>query len=176
MRVLISASSKHGSTIEIAESIGRVLRAEGLETIQIAPENVASLGPYDSVVLGSAVYVGRWMDAATAFAARHEIALKRRPVWLFSSGPLGHPPQPVDQLAEVNATRVRLGARDHRVFTGRLDRKALGFVERAMTAAVKAPDGDFRDWNDVEDWAGSIAAALTAEATPAMGTAEPAGV
>ncbi len=98
MRVLISAASKHGSTAEIAESIGRVLRSAGLETIVMSPEKVASLGPYDAVVLGSAVYVGRWMDSATAFATRHEIVLKRRPVWLFSSGPLGEPPQPIDTV------------------------------------------------------------------------------
>jgi menaquinone-dependent protoporphyrinogen oxidase len=176
MRVLISTASKHGSTAEIGEAIGRVLRSAGLETIVMAPEKVASLGPYDAVVLGSAVYVGRWMDSATAFAKRHEIVLKRRPVWLFSSGPLGEPPQPIDHLAEVNETKVRLGARDHRVFTGRLDRNSLGLVERAMTAAVKAPSGDFRDWDDVEDWAGDIAAALTLDTAPYRPAAEPARV
>ena len=176
MRVLISAASKHGSTAEIAEAIGRVLRAEGLETIVMAPEKVASLGPYDAVVLGSAVYVGRWMDSATAFAKRHELVLQRRPVWLFSSGPLGEPPQPIDPLAEVNATKTRLGARDHRIFTGRLDRSSLGLVERAMTSAVKAPAGDFRDWDDVEDWAAGIASALTTDMAPIRSAEEPARV
>jgi len=176
MRVLIAVASKHGSTAEIAESICRVLRAAGLDTTVTAPQDVASLDAYDAVILGSAVYVGRWMDTATAFVARHEEALKARPLWLFSSGPLGEPPQPIDPLGEVNATRDRLGARDHRVFTGRLDRGRLGFLERAMTSAVKAPDGDFRDWNDVEDWAGGIAAALAVGAPSAPPAAEPARV
>jgi menaquinone-dependent protoporphyrinogen oxidase len=53
--------------------------------------------------------------------------------------------------------------RGHRPFAGRLDKGQLNLLERAMVAAFHAPAGDFRDWNDVRDWAGEIAAILKAE-------------
>ena len=42
----------------------------------------------------------------------------------------------------------------------KLDRQRLSFVERALTLALRAPEGDFRDWNDIRAWARQIAAAL----------------
>ena len=50
--------------------------------------------------------------------------------------------------------------RGHRLFAGALDRHRLGWGERALVAALHAPEGDFRDWDAIEDWAGEIAAAL----------------
>ena len=37
------------------------------------------------------------------------------------------------------------GARDHRVFSGKLDRSTLGFAEKAIMLTVRATEGDFRD-------------------------------
>ena len=36
----------------------------------------------------------------------------------------------------------------------------LGFAERAMVAAVKVPEGDFRPWVEIEAWATGIARTL----------------
>ncbi len=55
------------------------------------------------------------------------------------------------------------GAREHRVFAGRLDRHRLGFAERAVTLALRAPEGDFRDWAAIEAWAAEIAETLKKE-------------
>jgi menaquinone-dependent protoporphyrinogen oxidase len=49
---------------------------------------------------------------------------------------------------------------DHRVFAGRLDRKLLGFGEKAVVVAVRAHEGDFRDWQVIDAFAGEIAALL----------------
>jgi menaquinone-dependent protoporphyrinogen oxidase len=54
-------------------------------------------------------------------------------------------------------------ARGHRVFAGRLERASLGFGERAAAKAVHAPEGDSRDWDAVDAFAGEIAAELSAE-------------
>jgi hypothetical protein len=44
-----------------------------------------------------------------------------------------------------------------------VDRKRLGFGEKALMAAVHAPAGDYRPWDEIEAWSQSIAAALAAD-------------
>ncbi len=160
MHVLVTVASKHGATAEIGEIIARVLRDAGHAVTTTAPELVTDLRAYDAVVLGSAVYAGRWLGAARDVAERHADELAERPTWLFSSGPIGDPPLPDGDAPEGMALAERLGARDHRTFAGRLDRDRLGFVERTVTRALRAPDGDFRDWEAVRSWADGIAAVL----------------
>jgi menaquinone-dependent protoporphyrinogen oxidase len=160
MNVLVTAASRHGATTAIAEAIGAPLREAGLTVDVLPPQDVADLERYDAVVLGSGVYAGRWVDTARAFVDRHADALATRPVWLFSSGPLGDPPKPAEAPPEGEAIRERIAAREHRVLPGRLDRHDLGFVERTVVAAVRAPDGDFRDWAAIRAWATAIAAQL----------------
>jgi menaquinone-dependent protoporphyrinogen oxidase len=87
--------------------------------------------------------------------------LAARPVWLFSSGPIGEPPKPEEDPVDVAEIVESTSARDHRVFAGRLERSRLGFGERAVVAALRAPDGDFRDWDEIRGWATAIADELT---------------
>src|SRR5439155_26672025 len=70
------------------ERIAEQLRAAGLEVDVQPVKAIRELG-YDAVVLGSAVYYGSWMKQAVNFARRNQTILSSRPVWLFSSGPLG---------------------------------------------------------------------------------------
>jgi hypothetical protein len=53
-------------------------------------------------------------------------------------------------------------ARDHRVFSGALDRGRLGLVERLAARAVKAPDGDSRPWGEIDAWTETIASEVGA--------------
>jgi len=41
-----------------------------------------------------------------------------------------------------------------------LDRKALSFGEKAIVVALRAPEGDFRDFDEIREWATTIAAEL----------------
>ena len=161
MRILVSAASKHGATAEIAARIGSVLRDAGFDCdisdIATAPD----LGEYQAVVLGSGVYAGQWLKDARRFIDANGTALQALPVWLFSSGPLGDPLKPDDEEAvKAEGIVASTGAREHRLFAGALDKSKLSFGERAIVTAVRAPDGDFRDWVEIEAWAGEIAAAL----------------
>jgi menaquinone-dependent protoporphyrinogen oxidase len=160
MKILVTVASKHGATGEIGEVIAGVLRDAGLDVTTSAPEAVPSLEDYDAVVLGSAVYAGRWIDRARDLAQRHHAELRARPVWLFSSGPIGAPLAPVEEAADGPRLRDELAARGHRTFPGRINAESLSWVERTITRMVKAPDGDFRDWEAVRSWADEIAAAL----------------
>ena len=163
MKVLVSVASKHGATGEIGEIVAVVLRAAGIDVEEHPPQEVSSIDSYDAVVLGSAVYAGRWLEPARAFGERHASELSARPVWLFSSGPLGDPPMPVAESPDALALAERIGARGHRSLAGRLERAELGFLERTITKAVRASDGDFRDWVAIRSWAGEIAGSLKKE-------------
>jgi menaquinone-dependent protoporphyrinogen oxidase len=167
MRILVTVASKHGSTGEIGEIVAGVLRDAGAEVVSTPPETGAHVREYDAVIIGSAVYAGRWLGPARDFVERHEAELAERPVWLFSSGPIGDPPLPAGDAPEGAAIASRIGARDHRTFTGRLERARLGLLERTVTRALHAPDGDFRDLDAVRAWADGIVAVLRTSATPA---------
>ena len=160
MKVLVSAASRHGATTEVAATIAAVLTAAGVEGLVVAPAEVTSLDGFDAAVIGSAVYVGRWLEPATDLVERQRHALVTMPVWLFSSGPIGDPPKPAEDSVDAAALVALVGAREHRVFAGRIDKDRLGLGERAILAAVRAPEGDFRPWPEIEAWATGIAAAL----------------
>jgi menaquinone-dependent protoporphyrinogen oxidase len=163
VRALVATASRHGATREIAAAIAAELREAGIEVDERDVEGLDSLEGYDAVVLGSAVYVGRWLRPARRIVEEHAPELSGRPVWLFSSGPLGDPPRPEgDEAVDVAELMRATGAREHRIFPGRLDRDELGLRERAVVKVVGAAEGDFRDWDAVGEWARGIAGALRA--------------
>lgn len=163
MRVLVAVASRHGSTREIGQAIADVLRGSGFLVDVHDPDDVEAIADYEAVVLGSSVYVGRWAASARALVDRYAGSLASRPVWLFSSGPVGDPPAPAGDPEEVPVLLARLHARGHRTFSGRLDKGDLALAERAVVALVQAEHGDFRVWPDIQDWAASIAAELHEE-------------
>jgi menaquinone-dependent protoporphyrinogen oxidase len=173
LRVLVTAASRHGSTHEIADALAHAITRSGagggreVVASSVAAEHHPDPSTFDVVVLGSAVYAGRWLEAARELATAHATALRARPVWLWSSGPIGEPPFPPDEPYDIGPLTALLGARGHRVFPGRLDPALLSFGERAMATAMRAPAGDFRDWASVQSWAEEIASALDGRSVPA---------
>jgi menaquinone-dependent protoporphyrinogen oxidase len=172
-RVLVAVASRHGATAEIADALARSLadcpagRAAGLTAVAVPAQQRPDPAPFDAVVLGSAVYAGRWLDPAREYATAHADALRARPVWLFSSGPIGRPPYPPDEAHDVAPLATLTAARAHRVFPGRLEPGRLSFGERALVTAMRAPVGDFRNWAEIAAWAAEIAAAVTGVPAPA---------
>ena len=172
MPVLVVYASRHGATRGIAERIAEKLTDEGHPAQARSVQEASGLEGYDAFVIGSATYAFHWMDEALAFVKRNSAVVARHPVWLFSSGPLGNEakdakgqdllkatvPKEISELQEV------VQARDHRVFFGALDPDTLGFAERALrklpAARAGLPEGDFRDWAEIDAWAGDIAREL----------------
>ena len=168
MKVLVTYASKHESTQQIAERIAAALRHHDLDAVALPVKQVDNVAGYDAFVVGSGVYFGSWMHEAVEFVQLHATTLALHPVWLFSSGPTGpHKPQSETeatprQIAQFEQT---LHQRGHKVFFGALDPTRLSFLERTVVRGVKAPTGDFRDWDEIEAWALSIATALQPAAT-----------
>lgn len=164
-RVLVAYATKYGATAEIADRIGQVLCQAGIQAEVLPVDHVRDLSAYGAVVLGSAVYIGQWRKEAAGFLQANEAALADRPVWLFSSGPTGVG-EPVELTEgwrfprKLQPIADRIAPRDVALFHGASDVSKLNFIERWMLKNVRAPVGDFRDWQAITAWAKSIAAAL----------------
>lgn len=169
MRILVSAASRHNATTEVAHAIATALKRAGIDVDERTPEDVGHLAAYDGVVLGSAIYAGHWLKPAKDLVERTSSRMRALPVWLFSTGPIGVPLKPDGVPVDVAPILEQSGAREHRIFGGRLDRRDLGFGEKALVRMVKAADGDYRPWDEIEAWATEIATTLKAGAVVASG-------
>ena len=158
MTVLVAYASKHGSTQGIAERITEKLRQMGKQAEVRSVDAVKDPGSYEAFVVGSAIYYGSWLKEATEWVHRNQAVLAGRPVWLFSSGPLGTEVKDTEQQPREMAEFQKLiKPRDHQVFFGSLDHNKLSFTERMVLKAVRAHEGDYRDWEAIDAWAESIA-------------------
>lgn len=168
MTVLVAYSSKRGSTAEIAETVAATLRREGLGVCLEPVEAVRDLDRFDAVVLGSAVYMKRWRGDAKHFLKKHRKALRQKPFWVFSSGPVGDPAKDNPEWNEPPklAEKVEeMGGRAHVVFGGCVPAEPKGFMERAMADGVPKEYRDRRDWDEIRGWAQQIAGELAAVPT-----------
>ncbi|WP_445519803.1 flavodoxin domain-containing protein [Streptomyces sp. NEAU-174] len=160
-KVLVAYGTTNGSTAQIAEAVAQVLRKNGL-TAEVRPApSVANIETYDAVVVGGALYTGRWQKDARRFVRRHRRALATRPLWFFSSGPLDASAleRNIPPVSGVRRAMDRLGVREHLTFGGRLEEGTRGRVARMILRNGKG--GDFRDFPAIEAWAQRIARELT---------------
>jgi len=177
MKILVAYASRHGATRGIAERIGQTLQRSGLEVTLQPVQQAGAVEEYDAFVIGSAAYMNHWLDDATRFVQQHRSLLASRPVWLFSSGPVGT--EKVDakgqDLLEASIPGEfaefadAIHPRDQHVFFGAYDpnAKPVGFMERLGAPFLKMPAvrealpaGDFRDWPAIEAWAEGISRQL----------------
>jgi menaquinone-dependent protoporphyrinogen oxidase len=158
MSILIAYASKHGATAGIAERIGAALRLSGQDPRILPISEVRDSVDYSAAVVGSAVYMGRWMKEATLFVRQHQAQLARVPLWLFSSGPVG--PKSLPEATDLEEFRKFLEVRGYATFDGALDAQKLSLPERMMAKAVRVPYGDYRKWEEIDVWARGIATSL----------------
>ena len=177
MKILVAYATRHGATAGIAERIAATLTESGRPAEARPVEEVTSVAGYDAVVLGGAAYMFHWLKPAVKFARKHREALASRPVWLFSSGPLGTDLVDKDGKDVLQATRPKefdeltelLHPRGEQVFFGAYDPDAepVGLGERMVrhmpAARDTMPHGDFRDWAAIDSWAREIAEAICAD-------------
>lgn len=161
MRVLVSPASKHGGTAQIGRAMASTLRQQGIDVDVTQPEDIVDLSWYSGFILGSGLYLGSWLPAATHFVDEYRDGIRQKPTWLFSSGPLGEatPKEPIDP-DKVDHLVELTGAVEHRVFGGRLVTEHLNRTERFIARWVGATDSDHRPWDEIEQWTTSIAAQL----------------
>lgn len=161
--VLVTYGSKRGGTAEISQWIGEALRAADVAAEVKPAGEVHSIDGYGAVIVGGALYSGRWHSHTRRFVRRFTKQLRQRPVWMFASGPLDNStaqsdPGKVFGIKAVHKAAERADAREFTVFGGRLEPGARGFPASAMAKKVA---GDYRDHDRIRAWATGIAVQLT---------------
>lgn len=158
-RVLIAYGSKMGGTAGIAGMLAETLRSHGLSVDEQPAAAVSDLSGYDAVLVGGALYALRWHRDARRFVRRHRKALKQRPVWLFSSGPLDDSAtqRDIGPVRFVARAMRSLSARGHATFGGRIPADAQGFPASVI---ARGHAGDWRDAEQIAGWAHAIAREL----------------
>ena len=157
-RVLVAYATKHGSTREVADTIARTLEEHALEVDVHEAAEVKSLDGYDAVVLGGALYMGRWHPHARRFLRRHHERLHDLPVAVFAMGPQDLEPEHVAQsrtqldnalgrVSDVEPVTVA-------IFGGAIDPAKLSFPFSKMKSL------DARDWDAIRGWSDEVAASV----------------
>jgi menaquinone-dependent protoporphyrinogen oxidase len=166
--VLVAYATKYGATGEIAQKIGEVLEQKSISADVLPVSQVRDLNPYRAVVLGSAVYIGRWRKEASRFLKANEKLLAERPVWIFSSGPTGEG----DPVELANGWRFpsalqpiadRIKPRQIVLFHGGFDLNKMKGLDKWMIQKIgkaSAAVEDSRDWQAITTWAEGIAGEL----------------
>ena len=156
--LLVAYGSKHGSTQEVALAIAQRLRKKGLEVELRRAAEVEDVTPFDGVVLGGALYFGRWHQEAARFLAKHSRELAEQPPAVFALGPKSADDHGLAesraQLDKALAKVPEVKPRSIAVFGGVLDPAKLRFPLNRM------PASDARDWDAIDEWADAVAAML----------------
>ena len=91
MRALVTAASRHGATHEIADRDRGGPGRRGVEADARPAEELDTLDGYDAYVIGSAVYVGRWLEPARGLVETNAAALAARRCGCSAPGRSGRP-------------------------------------------------------------------------------------
>jgi menaquinone-dependent protoporphyrinogen oxidase len=165
MLVLVAYGSTRGGTAALARMIAEDLEAEGFTADVRSARHVGGLEGYDAVIVGGALYAGRWHRDARRFVTRFAGGLRGIPTYLFSSGPLDNSAGRVEipPVRGVASLMGRVGSAGHATFGGRLAPDTTGLVARAM---AKKHAGNWQDPNQVRTWVHQVASDLRASVAP----------
>jgi menaquinone-dependent protoporphyrinogen oxidase len=154
-RILVAYASTKGSTKEVAETIGKVLREPGA-TVDVLPvEHVTDLNPYNAVVIGSAIYQGKWLMQALSFVRANQKKLQQIPVALFSTSITMREDTPetrqtvLGYMIPVRSLLPQVKVDDIGLFAGMYNARQW---TDTLYHETDYPEGDFRQWEAIHDW------------------------
>ncbi len=164
--ILIAYGSRCGSTGGVAEAIGQILSKAGAKVDVRPVKDVADLSPYQALVVGSAIRMGKWLPEAIAFVKTHQDTLNRLPVAYFAvcltmkDDTMENRRKASGFLDPVLKQFPQVKPVDIGLFAGAVDYKKLSFAYSLILKVKGAPEGDFRNWEAIRTWAADVHPAL----------------
>ncbi len=152
-KVLVLYASKAGSTKEVAEFIGQEMTKSGAQVFVAEAEKNIDPSAYNAVIIGSPIYMGKWLSEARDYLKLHEKILKNKPTAIFFTCLSMSDPAKKNEAEKYLAEEKKLinpilvGK-----FAGKMDSSKLSFFYRMIAKIVGAKDGDFRDWSAIAQW------------------------
>ena len=149
-QVLVVHASRHGSTTDVAARIAERMRQAGHQVdLHDAGRVTTPVDGYQLVVVGGAIYNGRWHTSAHRFLKRHRRELARIPVAVFGMGPRR------DEAEAWTRSRSQLDrALARRGWLRPVTVTVFGGVDPKPKR--DQPPRDLRDWNAIDSWADEL--------------------
>jgi menaquinone-dependent protoporphyrinogen oxidase len=164
-RILVTYATKAGSTADVAERIAKNLSDQNLPVELLPVSKAGSLEQYTAVVVGSAVRAGNLLPEAKSFIDKHQAELANKHFSFFVVC-LTMKDETEENCKTVSAyldpVRAKLKPAREGFFAGRLNASRLGFVERMLMKAMKAPDGDYINGDAIDEWSRELGRELSA--------------
>jgi menaquinone-dependent protoporphyrinogen oxidase len=173
MNALIAYGTRYGSTTDIANKMGNVLKRKGMDVtiINLGQEKINDISKFDLVIVGSGIAIGKWTKKPLKFISRFESELAKKKVALFvSCGDAKNPDKHEDAkkryLENIIHEHPMIKPVKVGLFGGVIDLTKVGFLTRSMLKAASKEmekDGidvnkrnDFRDWKQIEEWTNGL--------------------
>ena len=128
-------------------------------------KKVTNLSDYQAVFVGCCIRMAKWLPEAANFVSENLAILQRLPTAYFTMC--------VTMIEDTSANRTKAAGFIEPVravltraaegyFAGKVDPNRLSFIESMSLKAKGVPQGDFRDWNKITNWAQSTYAQICA--------------
>lgn len=165
MKVFVAYETGHGSTAETAEEIAKVIREAGADVEVQRCRDVKDPNGYDAYIVGSPIWVGKWLGPARAFVKDNASMLADHPTAIFMTSGAAVDEEgrqmvidrwlPGILSAMSGVEPVAIGN-----FPGVLNFPEYNIAVRLMMKAICAVSGaptsgvhDFRDMDEIRQWA-----------------------
>jgi menaquinone-dependent protoporphyrinogen oxidase len=180
MMALLVYGTRYGATAGTSEEIAKTLREEGLDVkvVNAKEEKIKDISPYDLIIVGSGVQMGKWTGEVEDFVKRFhtQFAQKKLAVFVSSMKTIDEREGKLDKVAEARKWDLdgkieKYGLQPIAVgfFGGVLDFNKMNFLLRRTMGFIKPQlekDGfkqvqpdvyELRDWEEIRIWAKDLA-------------------